>query len=171
MGIIVVVTAGEWKRKFRKWLADGSLRDLLPEVEALKGVPQPPEHHPEGDALKHTLLAVEAVADEDDARVFWAVLLHDIGKSCVTEFRDGRWRAHGHDRIGAEMAPAILRRFGSESLIDDVCWLIRHHQYEMSWQLAPGQALTRRQRAFTEHILFPLLQRVCVADRAGRSPG
>jgi len=165
------VTAGGWKKEFRKCLSEGNLPDLMPEVAALKGVPQPHEYHPEGDAFDHTVLAVEAVADEDDERVFWAVLLHDIGKTRVTEFRDGRWRAHGHDRIGAEMAPAILRRFGREALVDDVCWLIRHHQYEMSWQLAPGQELTRRQKAFTEHILFPLLKRVCIADRAGRIAG
>jgi len=162
------VTAGDWKRELGKWLEGGCLQEVLPEVAVLKGVPQPHEYHPEGDALNHTLLAVEAVDYGDDERVFWAVLLHDIGKSRVTEFRDGRWRAHGHDRIGEEMAPAILRRFGRECLIDDVCWLIRHHQYEMSWQLAPGQKLTRRQKAFTEHKLFPLLKRVCIADRAGR---
>lgn len=165
------MTAGDWKNEFRKWLSDGSLQDVLPEVAALKGVQQPFEYHPEGDVFNHTLLAVEAVADEDDERVFWAVLLHDIGKIHVTQYRAGRWRAHGHDRIGAEMAPAILLRFGRDALIDDVCWLVRHHQYEMSWQLAPGQELTRRQKAFTAHILFPLLKMVCVADRAGRSAG
>lgn len=162
------MTAGDWKSKFMRWLAEGRLPELLPEVACLEGVPQPQEYHPEGDAFNHTLLAVESVADGDDERVFWAVLLHDIGKRHVTEFLDGRWRAHGHDRIGAEMAPAILQRFGLEALADDVCWLIRHHQYELSWRLAPGQELSPRQEAFTKKELFPLLQKVCAADRAGR---
>lgn len=165
------MTAGAWKQQLRTWLEEGRLQDVLPELTALRGVQQPPEYHPEGDAFTHTLLAVAAVADADDERVFWAVLLHDIGKAAVTECKDGRWRAHGHDLRGADLAPAVLARFCREDLAADVCWLIRHHHYELTWQRQPGQPLTRRQEAFTRHPLFPVLTRVCRADRAGRGRG
>lgn len=64
-----------------------------------------PEYHGEGDVLPHALLALHAVDDDDDERVFWAVLLHDLGKSKVTRLEDGRWRAHAHTEAGCESVP------------------------------------------------------------------
>ena len=34
----------------------------FPEIEALVGVPQPPRHHPEGDAFEHTMQVLDAAA-------------------------------------------------------------------------------------------------------------
>src|SRR5512136_1268148 len=92
------------------WLADGSFSEKLPEVAALRGVLQADEYHAEGDAFVHTMLAVEAVDDDADLRVFWGVLLHDIGKAHTTEFIRGRWRSHGHEEVGANLVPAIMTR-------------------------------------------------------------
>lgn len=75
------MTAGEGKKMVRDWLGDGTFDERLPEVAALRGVPQPEDYHAEGDAFTHTMLAVEAVDDASDPRVFWGTLLHDIGKS------------------------------------------------------------------------------------------
>ena len=168
MNECVTPVAGEWKVLLDCWLHDGSFDRLLPEVAALRGVPQDGVHHPEGDVYHHTLQAVAAVADDDDQRVFWAVLLHDIGKKTTTELRDGRWRSLGHAQAGAELVPGILARFGLDSLAADVRWLVRHHLYRLSWNIGPGMPLTRRQEGFTQQPLFPLLERVCEADRAGR---
>ena len=74
------MTASDWKRRFEQWQESKELLHVLPEVAALVGVPQAVEYHAEGDALTHTLLAVAAVDAGADERVFWAVLLHDIGK-------------------------------------------------------------------------------------------
>ena len=162
------ITAGYWKIKFAQWLANGELDALLPEVAALRGVSQPEEHHPEGDVFEHTLQAMAAVDDSDDQRVFWAVLLHDIGKAWTTEFSEGKWRAHGHSEAGSEKVPGILGRFGLDDLAENVTWLVRHHQYKLSWNLKPGDILTQRQTRFTLNPLFSLLQKVCAADREGR---
>lgn len=164
------MTTGEWKSFLIEWLTSGEFNNLLPEVRVLKGVPQAPEFHPEGDAWVHTMQSVEALEDDADERVFWAVLLHDIGKSTTTEYKCGKWRSHRHAIVGSEMVHSILKRFGLIRIADDVAWLVKHHQYELSWNLKSGQILTKRQKKFTEHFLFPLLLKVCAADVAGRVP-
>jgi putative nucleotidyltransferase with HDIG domain len=161
------MTAREGKELLARWLADGSLAERLPEVDALHGVAQPPEYHGEGDAYVHTMLAVEAVADDADPRVFWGTLLHDIGKAQTTEFVSGHWHSYGHEAAGARLVPAIMARLGLLELAHDVTWLVRHHDFLLSWQLQPGMKLSARQRRFMEHPLFLLLLQVNAADAAG----
>ena len=129
----------------------------------MAGVPQSPEYHAEGDVLTHTRLAVEAIDPAADQRVFWAVLLHDIGKAQTTRFEAGRWRAHGHDRAGADLVPGILARFGLDPLAEDVAWLVKHHGFMLSWGEDLG-CLSSRQRRFCAHPLFDLLVEVARAD-------
>ena len=164
------MTAGDWKRRMTEWMIDGSFAGILPEVSALKGVPQPPEFHPEGDALIHTLQAVAEVEDKEDERVFWAALLHDIGKKSTTLFHNGRWRANGHADVGSDMARNIMTRCSLDNLADDVSWIVKNHHYKHSWNLKPGDMLSRRQQIFMEHPLFALLEKVCAADSAARKP-
>jgi putative nucleotidyltransferase with HDIG domain len=146
------------------WLSEGSFDERLPEVAALRGIQQPAEYHGEGDAYTHTILAMEAVDDDADPRVFWSALLHDIGKSVKTVFEEGRWRSVGHAEAGADMAPAIMERLGLPEMAADVAWLVRRHLFHFSWNLDDGTRLTRNQRRAMEHPLFPLLLQVCMAD-------
>ena len=154
------------KKALSQWLADGTFPERLPEVAALRGVLQSDEYHAEGDAYVHTLLAVDAVEDDADQRIFWAVLFHDIGKALSTRFIDGRWRSRGHEEEGAKLVPEIMSRLGLPGLSDDVTWLVRHHDFLLSWNLKPDDRPTPRQRRFMEHPLFPLLLRVNAADAA-----
>jgi putative nucleotidyltransferase with HDIG domain len=160
------------KKVLSRWLSDGTFSGNLPEVAALRGVLQSAEYHAEGDAYVHTMMAVDAVEDNADQRVFWAVLLHDIGKAVTTRFIDGRWRSRGHEEEGAKLVPGIMTRLGLPAISDDVEWLVRHHDFILSWNMQPGDGLTPRQRRFMVHPLFPLLLRVNAADSAasrGRS--
>lgn len=101
-------------------LRDHDLLDVvLPEIAAMQGVPQPPGFHPEGDVFVHTCLALdrarlpESRADDDEAErdLLFAVLLHDVAKPPTrTVDPDGRIRFNGHDRLGVDMAEAILLR-------------------------------------------------------------
>lgn len=60
----------------------GALQVILPEIENLFGVPQPPRQHPEIDAGVHTLMALQqAVNLTDDPTVRFAVMVHDLGKA------------------------------------------------------------------------------------------
>ncbi len=91
--------------------ATGLLRELLPEVAALEGVPQPPEFHPEGDCWRHQLLVMRhLLPDPPPEELAWGALLHDVGKPPTFRVAGGRIRFDGHAALGAEMADAILRR-------------------------------------------------------------
>jgi len=149
----------------KHWIKEGYLDELLPEVCALKGVPQPEAFHAEGDVFTHTMLAVDALDDDVDPRVFWGTLLHDIGKAGTTVIVDGEWRAYGHAKAGAAMVPAAVSRIGYPQLSSDVTWLVREHLFHFSWHLR-GDGLTKQQRRYMEQPLFPLLLQVCLADAA-----
>ena len=87
----------------------GLLPILLPEVSAMKGVPQPPQFHPEGDVWEHTLLCFEKARPPLTPTLAFAVLFHDVGKPPTIKHAD-RIRFNHHDRIGARMAEDICRR-------------------------------------------------------------
>ena len=86
----------------------GLLQAVLPEVAAMRGVPQDAEFHPEGDVWTHVQLLFDHL-DEPSAELAWSALLHDIGKPS-TMVRAERIRFHGHDVVGAKMAAAICGR-------------------------------------------------------------
>lgn len=163
--------AGEARKRLNSWHKKGELDTLLPELTALRGVPQPPEFHREGDVYTHTMLALQTVGDQEDERIFWGVLLHDLGKAETTRFEEGRWRARGHVEAGADKVEEIMQRVGREDIGEDVAWLVRYHHFHFSWGEEAGQGLSRRQQRFCRHPLFPLLLRVAEADAAGSFNG
>lgn len=87
----------------------GLLALVLPEAAAMRGIPQPPEHHPEGDVWTHTLLAFEASARPRSLALGLAILLHDAGKPATLRW-DGRLRCHGHAALGTELTVAAGAR-------------------------------------------------------------
>ena len=137
----------------------GRLCEIVPELLALAGTPQPPEYHAEGDVAIHTRLALEACPADCDPDLLWVALLHDIGKPATTEQKvDGRITAHGHARLGAEMAKDILSRLGMpESRRGQIVWVIRHHTFHHSWQLQKPEELSKKQRSYLVDPKFPLL--------------
>jgi poly(A) polymerase len=108
----------------------GLLGVILPEVAALKGCEQPERFHPEGDVFVHTRLMLSLLAAKASAAQVLAVLLHDIGKPPTRSFDpiDQRIRFNGHDRIGAEMAEAVMTRLRfPRQEIDLVVEAVRNH--------------------------------------------
>ncbi len=134
----------------------GLLNPLLPEVEAMRGVAQPPAYHPEGDVFVHTALALDQLRAPDPA-LAWAVLLHDVGKPPsyrVEPAADGpRIRFEGHARVGAEIADRILRRLrASNELRESVVHAVRGHMRFVDWP----QMRKATRRRMVAHPLFPL---------------
>ncbi len=69
----------------------GALEQLLPELQALFGVPQPAQHHPEIDSGEHVLMVLRQCAEHDQPLpVRWACLLHDLGKGRAPTRPNGR---------------------------------------------------------------------------------
>ena len=119
-------------RSLQLLMDSGLLKEILPEVAALAGVEQPPEFHPEGDVFVHTRLALELMVEKPSSVLAWSVLLHDVGKPSTFIISD-RIRFNGHDRVGALIARAVLRRLkASNALIEGVDACIENHMNFMN---------------------------------------
>lgn len=107
-------------------------------VRALRGVPQDPVHHAEGDVWIHTRMVLEALVSSAsyaalDATgrsvAYWAALLHDVAKPECTREEGGRITARGHSRAGACRARVLLYRAGVEPrLREAICAIVAAHQ-------------------------------------------
>jgi predicted kinase len=120
------------------WSIDWPSLDPLPWLADLKGCPQNPDRHAEGDVWVHVHLVAEAMValpqwrelPEADRRVlFLAALLHDVAKPACTRVEpDGRISSRGHAWRGAVRARNILWRLGIPFADREaVCALVRHH--------------------------------------------
>ena len=123
-----MLTGPDPARAVRMLFDTGLLAAVLPEVAAIDGVEQPPEFHPEGDVLTHTLLMLSHMACAD-ANLAWSVLLHDISKpEARTVGEDGRARFYAHESMGAELAGKILDRLRFSSADrDSITQAVRNH--------------------------------------------
>ena len=146
----------------------GALKVLLPEVDALFGVPQPPEHHPEIDTGEHVLMALRAAPPQLPVRL--AVLLHDLGKGITPEEILPSHR--GHEAAGLPLVRDVCRRWRIPkqitALATGVCeyHLHSHRAFELRPQtlmkmLRALDALRRPER-FEEFL------QACEADARGR---
>lgn len=122
------------------WQVDwAAIWPLWPELAALDTCPQDPVHHAEGGVGTHTRMVVEAlVADpawqdlafDDQSFLFWAAVLHDVGKPAVTKHEDNeRISSRGHSRVGASIARQLLWHAGSPfAWREALCKIIAWHQ-------------------------------------------
>ncbi len=109
--------------------SSGLMGAILPELEAMKGVLQPEQFHPEGDVFVHTRLMLQLLREEDSVPLVFAVLFHDVAKPVTaTVDKTGRIRFNEHDRIGADMTDAIMRRLRfSGAEIEATVEMVRQH--------------------------------------------
>ena len=123
-----MLTEGHARRAFELLDATGLLREVLPEVAAMKGVAQPPQYHPEGDVWTHTLLLLENLPQPCSRTQAWGALLHDVGKPPTFRVAPDRIRFDGHVEVGVKMAAEICRRLRfSTSDTEQILALIQHH--------------------------------------------
>ncbi|MEZ5728787.1 MAG: multifunctional CCA addition/repair protein [Burkholderiaceae bacterium] len=99
--------------------ACGALARILPEVDALWGVPQPIAHHPEVDTGVHLLLALDAAADANASlESRFAVLVHDLGKASTPP---DEWPRHiGHEARSVPLALALAERLRVPAACRDI---------------------------------------------------
>ncbi|MCA1631169.1 MAG: HD domain-containing protein [Acidobacteria bacterium] len=165
-----------------EWLAKlNATPQLFPEVQALVGVPQNSEWHPEGNVDTHTFLTLdrarELIDDLPDVKkvaVMLAALCHDFGKPATTEFVEGRTRSRGHDEAGVAPTVSFLDRLKIYTLDgydvrSQVVALVREH-------LKPGEFYRKREevsdgafRRLARRCELDLLYRVARADSLGRN--
>jgi poly(A) polymerase len=93
-------------------LESGLLEQVLPEIAATVRCDQSPDYHPEGTVFEHLVEMFRHLPADAPPPLPWAVLLHDVAKP-ATATRDpatGEIHFYGHEKVGADMARAILRR-------------------------------------------------------------
>lgn len=158
--LILMLTEGRARKAFELLDEAGMLAALLPEVDRLHGVAQPPEFHPEGDVWVHTLLLLEQLPPGCSPTLALAALLHDIGKP-NTQTHDDRIRFNEHDALGADMTRAICERLRlPRSTTDQVVWLVRNH---MRLAHMPRMRESKRRRLAREPG-FAELVALCTLD-------
>jgi poly(A) polymerase len=137
----------------------GLLQEVLPEVSAMKGVPQPPEYHPEGDVFVHTLL-VQRKLNRPTPALALGALLHDCGKPPTYAVSD-RIRFNRHDEVGAEMALAVCERLRLPKRdTAHIVWLVREH---MHLAHVPKMREAKRKRYIRQPGFDDLIE-LCRAD-------
>jgi len=103
--------------------------NILPEVDAMRHVPQPLMWHGEGCVFTHTVETIKSIKHENpSAKLLWAMLLHDLGK--VTKYDDtgDKISFKNHAKAGAEIGKEILKRMKfSTSFIKQVIFAVKNH--------------------------------------------
>src|SRR5215469_4948697 len=125
-----MLTEGHARRAFMLLDQSGLLRQVLPEISAMKGVEQPPEFHPEGDVFVHTLLLLDYLPQPCPMTLGWGALLHDVGKPPTFRVAE-RIRFDGHVEVGVKMAEAICERlrFSNEELAQILALVDNHMRF------------------------------------------
>jgi tRNA nucleotidyltransferase (CCA-adding enzyme) len=96
-------------RMFEVLRVCGALQRILPELDALWGVPQPEKWHPEIDTGVHVMLVVDWAAAQDfSLPIRFAALLHDLGKGTTPP---EIWpRHHGHEARSERLVEQVCAR-------------------------------------------------------------
>lgn len=184
---------GEWEKWAAKSLRPsrgltvleetGWLRHF-PEIAALRGTPQEPAWHPEGDVLAHTQYCLDALVALPDWRgsdpprrhgLMFAVLAHDFGKPATTARAEKhgalRWVSPGHEAAGGPLAESFLRRIGAPLRLDaPVRALVVHHLAHHRGQTEFSDSAVRRLARRLHPATVDELAIVMRADANGRPP-
>ena len=125
--IVKILTEGGARRAFQLLAESELLSVILPEIEAMRGVEQSPDFHPEGDVFVHTLLLLEKLHEPTETLALGA-LLHDVAKPICRGRNGERITFYGHCETGAEMAIAICQRLKrSREIWERVTYLVKNH--------------------------------------------
>ena len=146
----------------------------FPEVKTLIGVPQDPDHHPEGDVWNHTMAVLDAAAGmqaaaKEPRNLLLAALCHDFGKPETTcADGQGHIRALRHETAGVPLAKDFIKRLTSETEVRRyVANMVALHMRPNV--IAQGHPkLKTTNRLFDDSLCPEDLLLLCKADRMGQ---
>lgn len=172
-----------WKEMSRALLLDrpsvffstlrdcGALARVLPEVDALFGVPQRADYHPEVDTGVHTLMCVDAAARaRGPLPVRFTALVHDLGKALTPA---AEWPQHkGHETRGIEPVQGLCARLRVPHPCRDLALAVTrdHLNVHLARQLRPATLhdLIERLGGLRDASRFEQAMGACEADARGR---
>jgi tRNA nucleotidyltransferase (CCA-adding enzyme) len=149
----------------------GALARIYPELDALFGVPQPPQWHPEIDTGVHTLMVLDqAVKLSPETRVRFAALVHDLGKGATPP---AEWPSHhGHEERSVALIESLAARLRIPGDYRELALIVaRYHGIvHRAFELKPKTVVNfleqsdaiRRPERFAQALL------ACEADSRGR---
>jgi len=149
----------------------GALRIVLPELDALFGVPQSPKWHPEVDTGEHVLLALQVAAGRAaPVSVRFAVLMHDLGKALTPR---SEWPKHiAHEARGVPAIESLCQRLRVPQEHRDLALLASrfHTHVHRGLELRATTLLEVLESAdaFRRPGRFAELLEVCECDARGR---
>ncbi len=171
----------------------GAIQQLIPELLALKGCPHPQQYHSEGDVWAHTRLALGQLGTDTFQKEFpddpvtmetiLGTLFHDIGKPATLTTPElhgtDRYRYHGHDKVGAQMASEICTRLKLSSMpkeselhvsCDSIHWIVSKHLLLLNSALEEMRSATIEKYFFNPRVPGVTLLQVILADSLATVP-
>jgi tRNA nucleotidyltransferase (CCA-adding enzyme) len=149
----------------------GALARILPELDALWGVPQPPLHHPEVDTGVHMMLVIDYAAERGlELPVRFAALMHDLGKGVTPS---ETWpKHHGHEGMGPRLITALSKRLRVPVDCRDLAVMTarEHGNVSRAMELRPNTIVTLFERcdAFRKPERFAQMLLASECDARGR---
>jgi len=149
----------------------GALARILPELDALWGVPQPPLHHPEVDTGVHMMLVIDYAAERGfELPVRFAALMHDLGKGITPE---EHWpKHHGHEGMGPRLITDLSKRLRVPTECRDLAVMTarEHGNVSRALELRPNTIVTLFERcdAFRKPERFGQMLLAAECDARGR---
>ena len=150
----------------------GALKSVYPEIDALFGVPQPPQWHPEIDSGVHTLMVLDqATLLTEDVGTRFAALVHDLGKA---QTPPSEWPSHhGHEERSVALIEGLASRLRVPSEYRNLALIVArfHGIVHRAFELKPKTLLDFMERAdaFRRADRFALALLACEADSRGRT--
>jgi tRNA nucleotidyltransferase (CCA-adding enzyme) len=157
---------------FRVLRECGALKPIYPEIDALFGVPQPPEWHPEIDTGLHTMMVLDQAALlSADTKVRFAALVHDLGKGTTPR---EEWPSHrGHEERSVSLIGALAERLHLPTEYRELSVIVAryHGNVHRALELKPSTILEFMERAdaFRRPQRFAQALLACEADSRGRT--
>jgi tRNA nucleotidyltransferase (CCA-adding enzyme) len=149
----------------------GALQIILPELDALFGVPNPRTYHPEVDSGMHTLMVLQAASSlSKDPRIRFAAVVHDLGKGVSPM---GQWPSHfGHEQAGVKIIRALCERLRIPVNYNKFAQTVSefHLLIHRFFELRPQTIVSVLEKidAFRRPQIFGDLLQVCKADQFGK---
>ena len=151
----------------------GALARLLPEVDVLFGVPQPPQYHPEIDTGVHVMMVIDHAARKNySLPVRFAALTHDLGKGTTPP---EEWPRHiGHEARSVKLVKDLCERIRSPNEARDLALLVaRYHgdaHRSLELRASTIAAMLQAADAYRKPERFEEFLQACSCDFHGR-PG
>ncbi|KVD07267.1 2', 3'-cyclic nucleotide 2'-phosphodiesterase [Burkholderia ubonensis] len=149
----------------------GALARILPEVDALWGVPQRADYHPEVDTGVHVMMVVDHAAKQGySLAVRFAALTHDLGKATTPE--DVLPRHIGHEGRSVDLLKPLCDRLRVPNECRDLALVVAREHGNLHRVMEMGAAalvrLFERTDALRKPARFAEMVQACEADARGR---